>query len=133
MNESRAHASVQRRRVPRLRSMVCIAIAGMLSLLSSQSHAVTATYRYDGLGRLVKVSYASGEFIEYVYDAAGNVVEEVKKKWLEVKETGKQGSGLFRWKRHDGAWRNMQVEIICLKNEEDQIIMWIGTATDTTA
>lgn len=58
---------------------------------------------------------------------------EVKRKWLEVKETGNTGSGQFRWKKHDGQWRDMQVEIICLKNEEQQIIMWIGTATDITA
>lgn len=59
-------------------------------------------------------------------------IDEVKKKWLGVMDTGREGEGEFRWKRFDGQWRTMLVHIICLRNEENQVIMWIGTATDIT-
>src|SRR5690606_38399630 len=57
-------------------------------------------------------------------------IDEVKMRWLQVKDTGGAAKGEFRWKRHDGEWRLMLVNIICLRNDEQEIIMWIGTAAD---
>lgn len=56
----------------------------------------------------------------------------MKQKWLGVLENGQEADGEFRWKRHDGEWRRMLVNIICLRNDHNQIVMWIGTATDIT-
>lgn len=59
-------------------------------------------------------------------------IDNVKRKWQHVKESGIETEGEFRWRRYDNEWRTMHVHIICLRNEENQIIMWIGTAADIT-
>ena len=48
-----------------LSSAVAVAIFAM-------APAWAITYEYDELGRLVKVTYDNGKYVEYVYDAAGN-------------------------------------------------------------
>lgn len=40
--------------------------------LTSLALAGSATYTYDTLGRLTKVTYSNGVVITYAYDAAGN-------------------------------------------------------------
>jgi len=48
-------------------SAACFALA-----LASRAHAETATYLYDELGRLVRVTYSDGTIVVYRYDDAGN-------------------------------------------------------------
>ena len=43
----------------------------------STAYAGTATYTYDNLGRVTKVTYSNGKSITYTYDAAGNRVKVV--------------------------------------------------------
>lgn len=45
-------------------------LAAMASLPAA--HAGSASYTYDSLGRLAKVTYSNGTVITYTYDAAGN-------------------------------------------------------------
>lgn len=40
-------------------------------------YAGSATYTYDNLGRVTKVTYSNGKSITYSYDAAGNRVTVV--------------------------------------------------------
>lgn len=51
-----------------VRWLAGIALAGLVSLALAGS----ASYTYDTLGRLTKVTYGNGVVITYVYDAAGN-------------------------------------------------------------
>jgi PAS domain S-box-containing protein len=105
------------------------------SMLLDSIHLLTWTTTPEG-----KVNYynkAWGEFFKGSVDGNDlsafvhpDDVAEVRSRWMGVKDTGIPAEGHFRWKRHDGEWRDMQVQIICLKNEEEEIIMWIGTATD---
>ena len=37
--------------------------------------ALAATYEYDELGRVIKVTYDDGSVVEYEYDEAGNRIE----------------------------------------------------------
>ena len=48
------------------------ALAALAMASAAPSHAGSATYSYDSLGRLTKVTYSNGVVITYVYDAAGN-------------------------------------------------------------
>lgn len=57
-------------------------------------------------------------------------IEEVRNKWRNAKDEGAPAEGLFRWKKHDGAWVSMKVTINCLRDEDGEIIMWIGTASE---
>ena len=43
----------------------------------SAIYAGSATYTYDNLGRVTKVTYSNGKSITYSYDAAGNRVTVV--------------------------------------------------------
>jgi len=45
-----------------------------LVFLSSYSFAATVIYQYDSLNRLTGVQYSNGTTVEYVYDAAGNML-----------------------------------------------------------
>jgi YD repeat-containing protein len=47
-------------------------LSGLMFLSASPVWA--ATYEYDDLNRLTKIIYESGDYIEYEYDAAGNIV-----------------------------------------------------------
>ncbi|HYD86270.1 MAG TPA: RHS repeat domain-containing protein [Vitreimonas sp.] len=51
-----------------------LAHAGTATLVASlmPASAETATYLYDALGRLVRVTYSGGTIVVYDYDAAGN-------------------------------------------------------------
>ena len=48
----------------------------LLEPLAAQD-AENVAYKYDALGRLSKVEYASGDVIEYAYDAAGNRTKKI--------------------------------------------------------
>jgi YD repeat-containing protein len=51
----------------------------MIALLFSTvnvSFAETTTYIYDELNRLIRVEYGDGTVIQYIYDKAGNRLEE---------------------------------------------------------
>ena len=41
-------------------------------LVSRPSHAGSATYLYDTLGRLTQISYDTGAVVKYSYDMTGN-------------------------------------------------------------
>ena len=52
-------------------------LSTFLLLSMSTAYAGTATYTYDNLGRVTKVTYSNGKSITYTYDAAGNRVKVV--------------------------------------------------------
>lgn len=105
------------------------------SMLLDAVHLLTWTTTPDG-----KVNYYNKAWDEFFRGSIDGTdlsafvhpddVADVRQRWLSVKDTGIPAEGQFRWKRHDGQWRNMQVQLICLKNEEHEIIMWVGTAAD---
>lgn len=41
-------------------------------LFATQVYSGTATYIYDNLGRVTKVTYSNGKSITYTYDSVGN-------------------------------------------------------------
>lgn len=43
-----------------------------MAIASFSAPAWSITYQYDALGRLVKVVYDDGSWVQYAYDAAGN-------------------------------------------------------------
>lgn len=43
-----------------------------LILSASTLYAGSATYTYDNLGRVTKVTYSNGKSVNYNYDAVGN-------------------------------------------------------------
>lgn len=49
-----------------------VAVAAIAASAANVASAGSASYTYDNLGRLVKVSYSTGVVITYTYDAAGN-------------------------------------------------------------
>ena len=49
-----------------------------LSLTVAALASVSAwaiTYKYDALGRVIKITYDDGSVVEYIYDEAGNRIE----------------------------------------------------------
>ena len=66
-----------------LRRLLAILVVVVTCMVTAS--ASTVSYTYDDKGRLWKVSYASGEVIEYTYDAAGN---RVAKKVTGAANTG---------------------------------------------
>ena len=46
-------------------------------VMAPMVQAGSATYTYDALGRLIKVTYANGTVITYTWDAAGNRTQTV--------------------------------------------------------
>jgi PAS domain S-box-containing protein len=57
-------------------------------------------------------------------------IDDVRGKWRKAKDSGMAEEGKFRWKKHDGSWVPMQVNINCLRDEDGEIIMWVGTAKE---
>jgi YD repeat-containing protein len=49
-----------------------ILIGGLATLAAASAFAGSATYVYDNLGRVTRVTYSNGVIINYTYDAAGN-------------------------------------------------------------
>ncbi|QLH40885.1 MAG: RHS repeat protein [Defluviicoccus sp.] len=49
----------------------------LVTVYKGDAAPLSATYTYDGRGRLVSVTYDGGKTITYTYDAAGNRVREV--------------------------------------------------------
>ena len=49
----------------------------LAATVATPAQAGTATYTYDALGRVTKVSYSNGTVITYTYDAAGNRIQAV--------------------------------------------------------
>jgi YD repeat-containing protein len=47
-------------------------VTGIAVISASAAFAGSASYTYDNLGRLTKVTYSNGVVITYTYDAAGN-------------------------------------------------------------
>lgn len=47
-------------------------VATAASLTAAAAFGGAATYTYDSLGRVTKISYSNGVVIVYTYDAAGN-------------------------------------------------------------
>ena len=52
-------------------------LSAFLIFNMSTAYAGTATYTYDNLGRVTKVTYSNGKSVTYSYDAAGNRVTVV--------------------------------------------------------
>lgn len=55
--------------------LVCVIIV-FATLSTAQAAPLSATYAYDGRGRLASVTYSDGKTVTYTYDAAGNRVKE---------------------------------------------------------
>lgn len=53
-----------------------VKLAVAISAAAASTVAVAQTYSYDSLGRLVRVVYANGAEVSYVYDKAGNRLTE---------------------------------------------------------
>jgi YD repeat-containing protein len=51
-----------------------LGVLALLASLSASAQTSDATYEYDALGRLNKVTYSDGTYQRYFYDAAGNRV-----------------------------------------------------------
>ncbi|QLH38089.1 MAG: hypothetical protein HWD60_02625 [Defluviicoccus sp.] len=62
-----------------MKSLECflIGIVAIGVVQTSQAAPLSATYTYDGRGRLVSVTHDGGKTITYTYDAAGNRVREM--------------------------------------------------------
>lgn len=50
-----------------------VVLSSIATIAAGQATAADVIYEFDGLGRLVKVTYPTGKVIAYVYDAAGNI------------------------------------------------------------
>jgi YD repeat-containing protein len=48
------------------------ALALGTALLAAPAADAATTYEYDSLGRLTKVTYDDGSWVQYAYDANGN-------------------------------------------------------------
>lgn len=57
--------------------LLSLVLALVLGTAAHATPAITATYSYDGVGRLVSVVYSDGHSITYSYDPAGNRTEVV--------------------------------------------------------
>lgn len=52
-----------------------ITVVAIGILFSLPAAAVTVTHTYDGVGRLTKTAFGSGQRILYTYDQAGNILK----------------------------------------------------------
>ena len=50
-------------------------VLGFIQVQSSFASESKCEYEYDKLNRLVKVTYGDGSYVEYKYDANGNLIE----------------------------------------------------------
>lgn len=59
----------------RLSVVILALLSGVSSTATAQSSPpaqTSITYRYDALGRLIRVEYPNGRVVTYSYDKAGN-------------------------------------------------------------
>jgi len=56
--------------------------------------------------------------------------KKVLELWGKVQGSGEPMELEYRWKRHDGTYVWMLARVICIRNEKNEIILWLGTATD---
>ena len=69
--------------------LLLVMLCGML-LLRSSLVVDAETYEYDALNRVIKVSYEDGSYVEYEYDANGNILNiEVHRAQNEEEESPK--------------------------------------------
>jgi YD repeat-containing protein len=54
----------------RFRRLALFVVVAFTTLAASTAWATT--YEYDALGRITKVTYDDGSYVQYQYDAAGN-------------------------------------------------------------
>ncbi|HZR68837.1 MAG TPA: RHS repeat domain-containing protein [Burkholderiales bacterium] len=66
----RRHGAVYR--FARLLTLACLSCAALAAAMAAQE-----TYDYDALGRLVRVIDEQGRVTQYVYDAAGNILQVI--------------------------------------------------------
>ena len=64
-----------------------------LTAVCSVSGMGTSTYEYDELNRLTKVIYEDGSYVEYEYDANGNILSAAVYSNKETDIGGKDDSG----------------------------------------
>jgi YD repeat-containing protein len=62
---------MQASKVGRWLRSAALSVAGALALVATSAAGAT-TYEYDTLGRVIKVIYDDGSYVQYQYDAAGN-------------------------------------------------------------
>ncbi len=53
---------------------LCALGVGVALALAATGAAWSLSYEYDSLGRLTKVTYDNGAWVQYAYDASGNRV-----------------------------------------------------------
>ena len=73
-----------------------LAAAAVFFILLTGIKAWAAEYRYDDQGRLVKVIYDNGNYVEYQYDKNGNLLEVTESRAeaeTTPEETGESGTG----------------------------------------
>ncbi len=52
--------------------MMALALGAAAALMMAATAMAATTYEYDSLGRIIKVTYDNGAWVQYAYDANGN-------------------------------------------------------------
>lgn len=104
----------------------------------------------NSMAQLIWTSTPAGEldyFSQSVYDYSGLTEEQIFKEgwleivhpddrdknvalWMEAITTGQPFNFEHRFRRHDGEYRWQLSRAVPLKDEQGNIVMWVGTSTD---
>lgn len=103
---------------------------------------VAITWTTDPAGRFVDMQREWSEFtgqsfediqndgwIEAIHPDDREMTSEI---WRRAIENGAIYKVEYRIRRHDGEWRHMLVRAVPIRDDEDEIVEWIGASTDIT-